>query len=115
MRTDFGFKGFVLSDWWAMPPSQNASTDTSLLKTFAAEAVKAGMDVDLPWALSYGQLEALVQQGVLTAEEINTSAKHPFKFYLKRHKFKKSDWFVDFYKNINVAFGGRLAASNRTK
>src|SRR4029079_17970914 len=53
LRDDFGFKGFVLSDWWAMPPSQTATTDTTILKNDAVMAVKAGLDVDLPWALSF--------------------------------------------------------------
>jgi beta-glucosidase len=76
LRTDFGFKGFVLSDWWAMPPSQIASTDPSLLRSYAIEAVHAGLDVDLPWALSYGQLENIVNSNAgLTEADITASAK----------------------------------------
>jgi beta-glucosidase len=76
LRTDFGFKGFVLSDWWAMPASSKASTDPTILKSDAVMAVKAGLDVELPWALSFGQLESIVNtKGGLTEEDINTSAK----------------------------------------
>jgi beta-glucosidase len=76
LRTDFGFKGFVLSDWWAMPASQNAATDPGILKHDAVEAVKAGLDVDLPWALSYGQLENIVNaKGGLTEDDITISAR----------------------------------------
>ena len=76
LRTDFGFNGFVLSDWWAMPASMNASTDTTILKNDAVMAVKAGLDVDLPWALSFGQLESIVQTNSgLTDDDLKQSAK----------------------------------------
>ena len=65
----------MLSDWWAMPPSFKATTDPSLLKTYAVEAVQAGLDVDLPWALSYGQLENIIlAKGGLTEDDISRSA-----------------------------------------
>ncbi len=35
LRTDFGFKGFILSDWWAMPGSSNQILDTSTKKSNA--------------------------------------------------------------------------------
>jgi len=74
LRTDFGFKGFVLSDWWAMEPSFNANTDPSLLKKYAKEGIDAGLDIDLPWALSYGQLQSLIENKELTEGQIDTSA-----------------------------------------
>ena len=48
----FGFQGFVLSDWWAMPGDQNvpdAATATGVTK----EALSAGLDVEMPWTLHY--------------------------------------------------------------
>ena len=74
LRTDFGFKGFVLSDWWAMP-NTSAATDSSTLKATAVQAVKAGLDVELPWGLNYSQLESIVSSnGGLTKADIDTAA-----------------------------------------
>src|SRR5262249_12843144 len=64
LRKDFGFKGFILSDWWAMPGYTNVP-DTSTLKSGAGLAIQATLDVELPWALYYGQLPSLVTSGSL--------------------------------------------------
>src|SRR5262245_22060303 len=73
LRTDFGFKGLVLSDWWAMPNGSNLSTMPNFLQGTAVEAVRAGLDMELPWRYNYSQLTNAVTQGALTPTDLTTS------------------------------------------
>lgn len=54
LRGQYGFQGMVLSDWWAMPGAQNPDPNTRANN--AKEAVKAGMDMELPWKLNFPEL-----------------------------------------------------------
>ncbi|HLK93815.1 MAG TPA: glycoside hydrolase family 3 N-terminal domain-containing protein [Polyangia bacterium] len=74
LRNDFGFKGFILSDWWAMP-GDTSIPDTSTLNSNAIKALNAGLDVELPWGLYYGQLQSLQQTGAINQSQIDASAR----------------------------------------
>lgn len=68
LKGEFGFKGLLLSDWWAMP---QAGSNADMAKQFTTEAVNAGMDLELPQAQNYAQLEAVVSAGGLKESQIN--------------------------------------------
>lgn len=72
LRNDMGFRGVVLTDWWAMPGGQ-AFPSTAQAKTDAAQAVKAGLNIEVPWTLFFGQLETLVAEGAITMDELDKS------------------------------------------
>ena len=70
LRTDFGFRGVVISDMWAMP-GDNTAPDAATARAMAVEALEAGLDVELPWALHYDQLEPLLNDGSLVQDDID--------------------------------------------
>jgi beta-glucosidase len=73
LRTTFGFKGFVLSDWWAMPGGQNCPSP-ALEGTYTVAAVNAGLDMELPWNMNFSQLEAAVTAGTIPKSAVTASA-----------------------------------------
>jgi beta-glucosidase len=62
LRTEFGFQGMVLSDWWAMPGAQKPSASQESAN--AAQAILAGLDMELPWNLNYSTLESITGTGI---------------------------------------------------
>jgi beta-glucosidase len=68
----FAFRGLVLSDWWAMP---NHITNMPN-KAYAAEALKAGLDIELGWNLNYKTLEESVADGTISQADLNAAAEN---------------------------------------
>lgn len=71
LRTEYNFQGFVMSDWWAMSGGQNESPQAG---AYTTAAIKAGLDMELPWNLNFSQLESQVQNGAITPEQLATAA-----------------------------------------
>jgi beta-glucosidase len=96
LRTDFGFKGFILSDWWAMRPGSDPSgVDTGTLKSYALDGMQAGLDVELPWALNYDQLGNIIASGGgLTEDDLNVPVSRILeqKVRFNSYDLSKSSW-----------------------
>ena len=63
----FGFQGFVISDWWAMP-GELSVPDTASAQSVTTEAVQAGLDLEMPWTLHYSS-ETLAQADPTLVEQ----------------------------------------------
>ena len=70
LRTDFGFQGFTITDWWALSGNNSAATGTTATAT---AAVNAGLDMELPNSINYKLLESIVGSGIQQSQ-IDTAA-----------------------------------------
>ena len=63
LRNDFGFKGFILSDWWACRGQRKRSRHSHPNEHREIAALNAGLDVELPWLYNYRQPREPLQYG----------------------------------------------------
>jgi beta-glucosidase len=56
-------------------PGYTAIPDTSTLNGGAILALNAGLDVELPWGLYYGQLESLLHTGAITQGQLDAATR----------------------------------------
>jgi beta-glucosidase len=69
LRTDFGFTGFVMSDWWAIPGGNSGNPSAAL----GAQAVAAGLDMELPWNWDFNSIDN--SSSGVTSSQLQTAAK----------------------------------------
>ncbi|HYQ18193.1 MAG TPA: glycoside hydrolase family 3 C-terminal domain-containing protein [Polyangiaceae bacterium] len=83
LRNDFKFRGLVISDWWAMPPAgQTFVSDAATAQANAADAVNAGLSIEVPWINNFAQLGAVVGTRV-SNEQLDKAAG-----YILEQKFR---------------------------
>jgi beta-glucosidase len=113
LRTDFGFKGAVISDWWAMPGDQGP-IDTSTAIAQAAEAALAGLDIEVPWTLNYGQLGAAISANPAVGAAVDTSAR---RILQEKFRFKSAlstdGWSAKGDTNLRSSLSGGSIATNQ--
>jgi beta-glucosidase len=69
----FGFRGFVMSEWWDVPQGQSPP-DPATAQANATALANAGLDIEQPWARNYGQLPTVLGSGQVTADTVRDAA-----------------------------------------
>ena len=87
LREKWGFKGYIVSDCWAVRDfyEKNAHHVVNTREEAAAMAVKAGTDVNC--GDSYPALVNAVKQGLITEDELNVSVRRIIMARLKLGQF----------------------------
>jgi beta-glucosidase len=88
LRDDFGFLGFVMSDWWAMTNGTSTDKWQGDYEQAAVNGLNAGLDLEMGWALNYAQIENAVSNGNLTTDTVKTAAK---RVLLQKKRFNVHD------------------------
>lgn len=84
LRKEWGFKGFVVSDYFSVVMMHNFHHTAATKAEAAQHAIEAGMDVELPGADCFRELKTLIQKGKLSKKAFNESVRRVLrvKFWL---------------------------------
>lgn len=76
LREDWGFEGTVVSDYWAVPFLESTQHVAADITEAGAMALTAGMDVELPHTLGFGDgLLAAIEAGDVPADLLDRAAR----------------------------------------
>jgi beta-glucosidase len=89
LRNEWGFKGYIVSDCWAISDFYKFTKFAKDPAEAAAQAVKAGTDLEC--GVDYKQLMTAVKRGLLTEADIDVAVKRIFTARFKLGMFDPDD------------------------
>ncbi len=75
LRKEWGFEGYVFSDYTAIEMLQNFHHTAADKKETALQAIQAGVDLEAPSQYAYGELKNLVESGALDEAVVDRAVK----------------------------------------
>ncbi len=89
LRGQLGFRGLVVSDYMAIETACNYHHVARDMQEAGIQAIRAGMDVELPAPTTYGLLVDAVRKGLVDEATIDTSVRRVLEAKLKLGLFEK--------------------------
>jgi beta-glucosidase len=91
LRGDWGYKGVLVSDWWAIDQLYQKHLVAADRKAAALQAFDAGVTVDLPMGSNYSELNGLVREGKITAAALDRAVGYVLTLKFKLGLFDRAD------------------------
>ena len=112
LRDEWGFEGFVVSDWNSIPQLATHGL-TSGDRESALEAVKAGVDMEMASHTYIGYLPELIRDGLVSEDVIDEAVANilrvKFELGLFKHPFVEDDRLPDVDREAGLAIARRAA------
>ena len=97
LRGEWGFEGFVVSDYWSISMLYTFHFTARNAKEAAIQALTAGVDVELPNAACYGEpLREAVEEGLIPESVVDEAVRRVLRAKLLLGLFENP--YVDVYK-----------------
>lgn len=100
LRKEWGFKGFVVSDYWSIRQIHSLHYVATTKAEAAQKAVEAGLDVELPYGECFNELVGLVKKGIISHQIINERVKNVLYVKFKLGLFETPYVDQDYAKNV---------------
>lgn len=88
LRRDMGFRGFTVSDWWAMPSVNNNGQGPAGPpedEQTARASLLAGLDIEMPWTIHYDAIPRLIEKGQLNVAVVDDAVRNVLEQKLRFH------------------------------
>ena len=90
LRGEWGFNGYIFSDYEAIKMLQDFHHIASDKKEAAIQAINAGVDLEAPFPYAYEELKELVENGELEKRLVDAAVKHILTVKFKAGLFDKT-------------------------